>query len=263
MSDLDPAPLPSTSAGRSRTATAGARGAAAAAGTSAAASGGGGGQGRGPSNRSGLRGLWTALIAILAVSAGILLVNLLNGPDDDDAEPLATLPPVTTSASAPASTSAATMPGTQASATAATSPAATASSSPSAAASTPAAPTTRPPTSGGNGAATAAVVILNNSNCQRLAENTAKPKVEAARFTVVRTDSYYKNGTYQQFTTVFYEDDSLKAAAENLQRLVPGIKVVRKIDPDYLIRPDDEHGDLLLVITKEFATDSGVPCDPS
>jgi len=255
MSDLDPAPLPSASAGRSRTATAGARGAAAAAGTSAAASGGGG-QGRGPSNRSGLRGLWTALIAILAVSAGILLVNLLNGPGDD-VDQAAHRPPATTATSTPA----ATMPSASASATATTGPSATASASPTTSVSMPAAPTTRPSAPASGGGAVASLVILNNSKCQGLVENTAKPKAEAAHFPVIRTGPYIKNGYYQEFTTVFYEDDSLKAAAENLQRLVPGIKVVRQIEQDDLIRPDDEHDDLLLVVTAAFAKDSGVPCE--
>jgi len=207
---------------------------------------GSGGRQASPSRNS-LDRLWAGLIAIVAVVSVIVLVNLVHHPDD--AEPLASLPPVTT-------------PSIAATATSAASPSTAASASPTTAASTSAAPTTRPPAPGGNGGATAPGVILNNSKCQRLAENTAKPKVEAAHFTVVRTDAYFRNGTYQEFTTVFYEDDGLKAAAENLQRLVPGIKVVRKVDPDYFIRPDDEHDDLLLVVTTEFAKDSGVPCEP-
>jgi len=209
--------------------------------------GGGGGRRRPPSGRAWLRGLWAALIAVLAVSAGILLVNLLHDPDDGHDEP-AGRPPIAVTTAATASTPATASPSpTQA----ATSSAAPATSS------APATPSSRPPAPAGGGAAFAPVVILNNSKLEGLAAD-AQTQVEAAGFTVTRIGGWGGSINVAR-TTIFYESDDLLPAARTLQRLVPGIDEIRKVSADDLIRPDGEHDDLLLVVTKYYPNPSPKP----
>ncbi|ONH23739.1 hypothetical protein BL253_32175 [Pseudofrankia asymbiotica] len=187
-----------------------------------------------------MRGLWGGLIAIIAVAAGILLVNLLHDPDDGAdqaaARPSASATAATTTPASAATTSA---PGTSPAAIPSTSPATT---------SAPAAPTARPPAPAGGEHASAPVVILNDSKIEGLAEAARKP-VEDAGFTVDRVGGYVS--TYDvPVTTVFYEK-GLKPAAEALQRLVPGITKAQEITANFkLVEP----GKLILVVTRDFPT---------
>ncbi|WP_083420132.1 LytR C-terminal domain-containing protein [Pseudofrankia sp. BMG5.36] len=232
MSEGDPTPGPHAGAARAGTGTAGA--APGRDGSAGAASGGGG---RPPPSRPGLRRLWGGLIAIIAVAAGILLVNLLHNPDDG-ADQAAARP----SASATAATT--TPAGTATTAAPGTSPAGTPSAGPA----TTSAPTTRPPAPAGGDHALAPVVILNDSKIEGLAEAARKP-VEDAGFTVDRVGGYVS--TYDvPVTTVFYEE-GLKPAAEALQRLVPGVTKTQQITANFkLVEP----GKLILVVTRDFPT---------
>jgi len=191
-----------------------------------------------PPRRDGSRRLRTvgaALIAMLAVAAGILLVNLLHSPPDSN------------STAGRASTPAPAGPRTPATAGTSTHPATPASTRP--ASTTPASATTRPAAGTTGVGPVAPVVILNDSRIKGLAD-AARDPVEKAGFTVDRVGGYVS--TYNvPVTTVFYED-SLKAAAQNLQQRVPGIS---KIEP---IAGTDiklyEPGKLILVVTRAFPT---------
>jgi hypothetical protein len=172
------------------------------------------------------RGAAAGLLAIAAVAVGILLVNLLHHQGSHRP---------TAAQGAPATSATTTRP-----------PAPPATS---------AAPSSQPSSAPGPTATAAApgafapVVILNDSKIQGLAD-AARAPVEKAGFTVDRIGGYVS--TYNvPVATVFYEND-LQAAAQNLQRRVPGIT---KIEP---ISGTDiklyEPGKLILVVTRDFPT---------
>jgi hypothetical protein len=100
-------------------------------------------------------------------------------------------------------------------------------------------------------------VILNNSKVEGLASD-ARSRVEAAGFTVTRIGGWGGSINVPR-TVVLYERDDLLPAARTLQRLVPGIDEVRKVDPADLVRPAGEHDMLLLVITKYYPDPSPRP----
>ncbi|WP_052710879.1 LytR C-terminal domain-containing protein [Pseudofrankia sp. DC12] len=195
---------------------------------------------RRPARAGRLRAAGAGLIAVLAVAAGILLVNLLHDPKSGQhpiASRASTPTPVTTQAPR---------------ATTSNHPSGAASSArPSSPASSPRTP--NPPPAAGAGAV-APVVILNDSKIDGLADAASAP-VRAAGFTVDRVGGYVS--TYNvPVTTVFYEDN-LKPAAENLQHRVPGIV---KIEP---IAGTDirlyEPGKLIMVVTRDFPTPTPAP----
>jgi hypothetical protein len=197
---------------------------------------------RRPPTGNGLRALGAGLIAVLAVGIGILLVNLLHDPKSHQpptAGRASTAVPAT-SRTPPAATS--THPGGTSSS------ARPSSSAPAAPPPHPTTPHPTTPAAAGSGAV-APVVILNDSKIEGLADAATGP-VKAAGFTVDRVGGYVS--TYNvPVTTVFYED-SLKAAAQNLQQHVSGIV---KIEP---IAGTDiklyEPGKLILVVTRDFPT---------
>jgi len=195
---------------------------------------------RGPARAGRLRTAGAGLIAVLAVAAGILLVNLLHDPKSGqhaNASRASTPAPVTNHA--PGATTSNHPSG-------AASPARPSSPSSSARAATP-----PPPAVAG---AVAPVVILNDSKIDGLADAASGP-VRAAGFTVDRVGGYVS--TYNvPVTTVFYED-SLKPAAENLQHRVPGIVKVEPIaGTDIKLY---EPGKLIMVVTRDFPTPTPAP----
>lgn len=192
---------------------------------------------RRPPTGNGPRALGAGLIAVLAVGIGILLVNLLHNPKSDQ-------PPTASRASSAAPATSRTPPAATSTHPSGTPSSARPSSSPPAA---PAPHPTTPPAAGSG--AVAPVVILNDSKIEGLADAATGP-VKAAGFPVDRVGGYIS--TYNvPVTTVFYED-SLKAAAQNLQQHVSGIV---KIEP---IAGTDiklyEPGKLILVVTRDFPT---------
>ncbi|MCK9895723.1 LytR C-terminal domain-containing protein [Frankia sp. AgB32] len=190
-----------------------------------------------------LRGVWAGVIAILAVLAGILLVNLLNGAPDPKhpASPVAAATRTADSATLGATRSA--------------TPSASPSPRPSPSATRPAekppspAPTSAPPaTERPPPVATAPVVVLNNSRIGGLAESAAR-QVEAAGFPVTRTGNYL--ATYNvPVPTVFY-DDAHRDAAQALMDAIPGIKKIAPRSQTQIAISDP----LILVITRDFPAD--------
>ncbi|CAJ65319.1 MULTISPECIES: LytR C-terminal domain-containing protein [Frankia] len=184
-------------------------------------------------------------VAVLAVLAGILLVNLVNGSSDPERpKPVA----------APAHTPDDAGPSPSASAHR-TTPAASPTRRPSPAATTPPAerppsPTPAPPPAAQSHrpTVTAPVVVLNNSRVSGLAE-VAAGRVEAAGFTVERTGNF--QSVYNvPVSTVFYDDDDA-AAAQALKDAVPGIEKIVPRSQTRIVSTDT----LILVITRDFPAD--------
>jgi hypothetical protein len=191
-----------------------------------------------------LHGVVAGAVAVLAVLAGILLVNLLNGPSDGTSTAAA---PSTSPSSPPATPSAAASEQPSESA----SPAAPATTSrPSAAPSTAAAtqppPSPRPPAAPPRVFTT--VTIFNDSRIQGLAEAAVVP-VEAAGFTVDRVAGYYSRYDVP-VTTVFYDPED-EAAARTMLDTVDGVeRMIPRSETSIL-----ETGTLILVVTKDFPVD--------
>jgi hypothetical protein len=182
------------------------------------------------------------VVAILAVLAGILLVNLLNSPSDHG--------PVSGSASRPGASATPAPTGATSSGPASGRP--TASTSPR---STHAATTPAPRPSAGRSAAPsgpprvfAPVVIFNDSRISRLADAAVAP-VEAAGFRVERVGNY--NSTYNvPATTVFY-DAGDEAAARTMLATVPGVQRMVPRSQTRILQT----GTLILVVTRDFPTE--------
>ncbi|SNQ52074.1 conserved hypothetical protein [Frankia canadensis] len=202
------------------------------------------GRRRAPARRSDrLRGLWAAAVAILAVLAGILLVNLVNGGSD----PGRSGGPVAAPTRSP---DAATLEPSR-SATPSARPT-SASPKPSPPASSAARPTDTPPpapaSAGGQPGPTAPVVVLNNSRITGLADVAAR-RVAAAGFPVERKGNYVS--VYDvPVSTIFY-DDTHEDAAKALQAAVPGIEKIVPRSQTRIVVP----GALILVITRDFPAD--------
>jgi hypothetical protein len=184
-----------------------------------------------------LRGVWAGVIAILAVLAGILLVNLFNGTPDPQrpGAPVAAATPSPDGAALGSSRSASPSPRPNPSA--------------SRAADKPPAPTSAPATATRPGpAVTVPVVVLNKSRIAGLAEAAAR-RVEAAGFPVARTGNF--QSTYNvPVPTVFYDDAHL-AAAQALKDAVPGIQKLVPRSQTQIVSTDP----LILVITRDFPAD--------
>ncbi|WP_462186153.1 MULTISPECIES: LytR C-terminal domain-containing protein [unclassified Frankia] len=196
-----------------------------------------------------LHTLGAGVVAVLAVLAGILVVNLLNGPSDADGSTTQVAAPThsarpgtdqagggrTTPAPSPhraAATSPAPGPGATKTAPASLEP------TPAPSAST----ATKPPAPPGP-KATAPVVVLNNSRVAGLAEVAAK-QVESAGFRVERVGNY--QSIYNvPVTTVFYDDDD---AARALKEAMPGIESIVPQSKTRIVSTDA----LILVITRDF-----------
>lgn len=189
-----------------------------------------------------LHTIGAALVAILAVLAGILIINLLNDPSKKEhpAQP-APITAAATSSSASASPS----PSPSPSASPTTSP--TPSPSPSPSRSSTPRPSTNPavaarPTPRG---VFAPVVVYNNSEIEGLAAAAAN-RVRAAGFDVKRVSGI--RGRWPE-TTVYY-DPPQEAAAKSLAARVSGIGRVEQ-RPSYVLKT----GTLILIVTKSFPTD--------
>ncbi|MBX6391504.1 MAG: LytR C-terminal domain-containing protein [Frankia sp.] len=182
-----------------------------------------------------------AAIAIVAITVGILLLNLVNGSSGD----AAAAPAATTSQ--PAATEAPTMEPAQ-------TPSAAPETTPPPGPSTPSPePTTRDDEPAGP-RAFAPVVILNHSRIAGLAEAAREP-VEDAGFTVARTGNFH--ATYNTpVTTVFYPD-GLEDAARTLRDLVAGVEDVVPISDTNIEVYDPDK--LILVVTRDFPTPTPAP----
>jgi hypothetical protein len=186
--------------------------------------------------------IMTGVIAIVAVLAGVLLVNLVQSPSGqdtaaDDTQTSSPTPtatggtrqPTTSPGAPPSTTSAAPAP----------KPTTAAATTPSRAA-PPAAPTPSP--------VFEPVVILNKSTIRGQAE-AAVERVEAAGFRVDRVGNF--TATYNvPVSTVFY-DPGHEAAARTMLDRVPGVeKIIPKSDTNI----QSPHP-LILVVTRDFPTD--------
>jgi hypothetical protein len=201
----------------------------------------------GPPRRRGDRQhtIGAAILAVLAISIGILLVDLLHDPSSPDrttSRPPGTTVGGTTSSRTP-------LPGIGPDGTAtASARATTASTRPT---TRPATPTTRPsskpapPASTTPKAIIATVVIYNNSKIDGLAE-AARTRLVAAGYQVQKVGSVF--GLWP--TTTVYYDPPQRAAAESLVAHVSGVRQA-KPRPSYLAKT----GTLILVVTKDFPTD--------
>ncbi|ABD13739.1 hypothetical protein ThrDRAFT_01248 [Frankia casuarinae] len=196
-----------------------------------------------------LHTLGAGVVAVLAVLAGILVVNLLNGSSNTDgsttqvAAPTRSARPGTdqagggrTTPAPPPHRAAAPAPGPRATKTASASPKPTPAPSASTATKPPAPPGPK---------ATAPVVVLNNSRIAGLAEVAAK-QVESAGFRVERVGNY--QSIYNvPVTTVFY-DDADADAARALKEAMPGIESIVPRSKTRIVSTDT----LILVITRDF-----------
>ncbi|CAO5247407.1 LytR C-terminal domain-containing protein [Frankia sp. AgKG'84/4] len=198
---------------------------------------------RGPER---LRGVWAGVIAILAVLAGILLVNLLNGAPDPKHPSAPVVAPLRTPDGA--------VPGSTRSAT----PSASPRPRPSSPSPSPTRPAEKPPPSPAAPPAAeprppvpaVPVVVLNDSRIQGLAESAAR-QLTAAGFTVARTGPY--RSTYNvPVPTVFY-DEAHRDAAQALMDTVPGIKKITPRSQTKIVTNDP----LILVVTRDFPADPG------
>jgi hypothetical protein len=194
---------------------------------------------RGPRRGERLHTIGAAVVAILAVLAGILIINLLNDPSSKKATP-AQPAPVTTPAAAPSTSS-----------TPPASPSPTASPSRASASPSPTPrPSTKPPAAKRPSAKPAPrgvfapVVIYNNSSIAGLAASAAD-RVRTAGFDVKQVSGI--RGRWPE-TTVYY-DPPQETAAKYLASRVPGIERVQQ-RPSYVLRT----GTLILIVTKDFPT---------
>ncbi|EIV95234.1 LytR C-terminal domain-containing protein [Frankia sp. QA3] len=193
-----------------------------------------------------LHALAAGVIAVLAVLAGILLVNLLNGNSDPDRSRPVAAPTRTPDGGSPSPSPAVRRTTPAASPTHRPSPAATTPPSERPSSPTPAPPPT--PQTRRAPAVTAPVVVLNNSRISGLAE-AAAGRVEAAGFPVERTGNF--QSIYNvPVSTVFY-DDSDAEAAQALKDAVPGIEKIIPRSQTRIISTDT----LILVITRDFPAD--------
>ncbi|EFC82412.1 LytR C-terminal domain-containing protein [Parafrankia sp. EUN1f] len=192
-----------------------------------------------------LRTAAATAVAVLAVLAGILLVNLFNGDTDDEVAAAGASPTRAESAepTRPAETTEPTRPTRPAESTR---PAETTEPTPSRQATPTTAPATPKP--GSDPAAPhvfAPVVVLNNSRIKGLADRAAD-KVEAAGFKVERVNNYV--GQYNvPVTTVFYDPEDAEAA-RTLLETVPGVDRMVPRAETRIIETDT----LILVITRDF-----------
>ncbi|CUU57733.1 LytR cell envelope-related transcriptional attenuator [Parafrankia irregularis] len=189
-----------------------------------------------------LRTAAATAVAVLAVLAGILLVNLFNGDTDDEVAAAGASPTRAASAepTRPAETTEPTRPAES------TRPAETTEPTPSRQATPTTAPATPKP--GSDPAAphvVAPVIVLNNSRIAKLADRAAD-KVEAAGFKVERTGNYV--GQYNvPVTTVFYDPEDAEAA-RTLLETVPGVDRMVPRAETRIVETDT----LILVITRDF-----------
>ncbi|MEX5707266.1 MULTISPECIES: LytR C-terminal domain-containing protein [unclassified Parafrankia] len=199
-----------------------------------------------------LRMAGAALVAVLAVLAGILLVNLFNGSGDSDdgAAPAVTGEPAAPSgepaqgADRPEDSSS---PTPSERATPSRSPSPTPGPRPSP---TPQSAPAQPPAAPATGAPKvfAPVVVLNNSRIAGLADSAAN-RVEAAGFRVERVGNYL--GQYNvPVSTVFYDPEDADAA-RTLLETVPGVERMVPRAETRIIETDT----LILVVTRDFPTD--------
>ncbi|WP_020572848.1 LytR C-terminal domain-containing protein [Parafrankia discariae] len=198
-----------------------------------------------------LRMAGAAGVAVLAVLAGILLVNLLNGSGDSDGAAPAV-------AGGPAAPSGGPTPGAdrpEDSASPTPSERATPSRSPSPTPAprpspTPQSAPAQPPAPPGTGAPKvfAPVVVLNNSRIAGLADSAAD-RVEAAGFRVERVGNYLSQYNVP-VSTVFYDPEDADAA-RTLLETVPGVGRMVPRAETRIIETDT----LILVVTRDFPTD--------
>ncbi|KPM52981.1 hypothetical protein CcI49_21370 [Frankia sp. CcI49] len=186
-------------------------------------------------------------VSVLAVLAGILLVNLFNPQSDSDddvtaagASPIRTESAERTSPPEPAESAASTAPAPSTRPAEPTDEATTRPPAPTTAAATP-----KPGSDPAGPHAFAPVIVLNNSRIAKLADRAAD-KVEAAGFKVERTGNYV--GQYNvPVTTVFYDPEDAEAA-RTLLETVPGIDRMVPRAETRIIETDT----LILVITRDF-----------
>lgn len=185
-----------------------------------------------------LHTIGAAAIAILAVLAGILIINLLNDPSSKKNPPNAAPVPSSSATPSPSgSASASTSPTASPSPSQSTSP----STSPSPRPSTKPSPRSSPrPASIGP---VAPVYVYNNSTIAGLAA-TAADRVRAVGFQVKDTNGI--RGRWPE-TTVYYDPPN-EAAAHNLANRLGGVGRVEQ-RPSYVART----GTLILIVTKDFA----------
>ena len=214
---------------------------------------------RGHSRHRGTHHLHTvgaAAIAIIAVLAGILFVNLVNGSSgsDDDRPPVAAAGGPAQTASPEAEESATPSPSGEPTDEPDASPSPQAEPTETEAPPQPAEPPPPPAAGGEAGEGTsprvfAPVIVLNNSRITGLAEAAAR-KVEAAGFRVERVGNYVSRYNVPA-TTVFYNSED-EAAARTLLETVPGVeRMVPREETQVVVEP----GVLILVVTRHFPVD--------
>ncbi|WP_018636289.1 LytR C-terminal domain-containing protein [Parafrankia elaeagni] len=170
-------------------------------------------------------------VAVLAVLAGILLVNLFNGPPDSDPDDAAPPPPAVADTPSQPSTPPQT-PTRSPTPTAVPTP--PPSPMPQSAPAAPAAPRVFAP-----------VVVLNNSRIKGLADDAAD-RVEAAGFRVERVGNYLSRYNVP-VSTVFYDPEDADAA-RTLLETVPGVERMVPREETRIIETDT----LILVVTRDF-----------
>ncbi|MEX5634305.1 LytR C-terminal domain-containing protein [Parafrankia sp. FMc2] len=180
-------------------------------------------------------------VAVLAVLAGILLVNLFNGPPDSDPDEAASAAPAVGTPSRPST------PPQTPSGSPTRSPTPTAVPTPPPTPMPQSAPA-EPPTAAPPPAAPrvfAPVVVLNNSRVAGLADDAAD-RVEAAGFRVERVGNYLSRYNVP-VSTVFYDPEDADAA-RTLLETVPGVERMVPREETRIIETDT----LILVITRDF-----------